>query len=434
MKLIKWIFSKFSALEVIVLMISITISTFLIIPVFTPQAKVEGAQIIMPTVDVYNVEGGRPVPLFDTYFFIKYEETSKRELDAVKNAVNDYLVPYHKLFDRHNDYYAVDPVNPKFPTAEEKATLPRLINLKYINEHQGEELEIDKPLYDLLVKAKEYSKQTTNNAFNMFIGGLYDFWKPIINTYNAGQDPLNNEEQRAKLEELVSYIPLSNEDIDNTLVLRNIDNKYYVTFNEFNNSGLKLSISVGAVAKGMMTDILKDTLVSKGLTKGLINGGTSSFTFLDKGFYGKPLVIKMASINEANSAFEFSRFDKYQMSTSGIYEGFFFKHGDQEIIRSHIVNPKTGYPAQQTHQAVNIASSTLSGLELDYLTTTLTVLTLEEGLTFLKNNYASHDLNVVYVGKDNNGYFVAHTANYPGGNEPHLTVNSTYREIFLDLL
>ena len=69
MKLIKWIFSKFSALEVIVLMISITISTFLIIPVFTPQAKVEGAQIIM-TVDVYNVEGGRPVPLL-TYFFIK---------------------------------------------------------------------------------------------------------------------------------------------------------------------------------------------------------------------------------------------------------------------------------------------------------------------------------------------------------------------------
>ncbi len=449
MKLIKDILNKFTPLEIIVLMVSITISTFLIVPIFTGNEQSNhnvAGDALFPTEKVYSIEGGKPVDLFDTTFYVYYEESRTEEKAEVVNVLNEYLVKYHILFDRHHDYFAVDPVDPLFPTETEKTTLPRVHNLKYINDHQGEVIEIEKPLFDLLSISKEHTINTPMNAFSMFIGGLYDFWKPHTNyAVVPGEevegppavDPLVNETSRLEVERLQSYIPLTATDIENTLKLWEENNKYYVTFNEFNGSGPDLSISVGAVAKGMMTDVLSEALLAKGLSKGFINGGTSSFTFLEKGFGGKAYNINMANIEyltEVNKSYSFSRFDKYQMSTSGIYAGFRFTYNNEIVIRSHIIDPLSGYPAQQKHQAVNIASNTLSGLELDYLTTTLSVLSEEEGMNYLRANYASHDVNIAFIGKDASGYYVAHTKNYPGGNDAKMTVVSPYREIFLDFL
>jgi thiamine biosynthesis lipoprotein ApbE len=438
MKLIKKIFSIFSALEVIILMVAITVSTFIIMPVFAPSETSEepvSARNLFPSARAYNTEGKR-VDIFDTIFYVRYIQESDTILNEIVNVLNDYLVPYHKLFDRHNDYFAVLPVNESAPTYDEKQTLPRLHNLKYVNDHIGQEVEIAKPLYDLLSVGLDYTLHTPNNAFNMFIGELYDFWSPHLDIdYDTSEDPLYNPERKTLLEELVTYIPLTEEEIENTLKLRSEGNKYYVTFNEFNNSGSKLSISVGAIAKGMMTDILNDALVYRGLTKGFINGGRSSISFLSDGFAGKPLEITLGDIGAgADYAFKFTRNGKYQMSTSGIYEGSYFDYEGETIIRSHIINPLTGYPAQRNHHVVNLASDTLSGLELDYLSTSLIVLPEQDGLEFLTTKYGQHDINVVYGGYEEEGWYISYNANYPGGNAPSMIVNSQYREKFLDLL
>jgi len=78
----------------------------------------------------------------------------------------------------------------------------------------------------------------------------------------------------------------------------------------------------------------------------------------------------------------------------------------RKIIRSHIINPLTGYPAHNSHHMVNITSDTLSGLTLDYLTTALTVLSVQDGLTFLSEEYPSDDINVIYSGYFNDEWFV----------------------------
>lgn len=438
MKLIKKIFSLFSAVEVLILMLAITVSTFIIIPVFTPSETSETpieARNLFPSARAYNTEGKR-VDIFDTIFYVRYLQESEAVLTEIVNVLNEYLVPYHKLFDRHNDYFAVLPVNESAPTYEEKQNLPRIHNLKYINDHMGQEVEIEKPLFDLLSVSLDYTLNTPENAFNMFIGDLYDFWSPHLDLdYDTSEDPLYNSERKALLEELVTYIPRTRTDIESTLQIRSENNKFYVTFNEFNGSGSKLSISVGAVAKGMMTDILNEALVYRGLTKGFINGGRSSISFLSDGFAGKPLEITLGDIGAGGDyAYKFTRRGKYQMSTSGIYEGSYFEYDNKMVIRSHIIDPLTGYPAQRKHHVVNIASDTLSGLELDYLTTTLIVLNEQEGLTFLRQNYSEHDVNVVYGGLDEIGWYISYNAKYPGGNSPSMIVNSNYREKFLDLL
>ena len=435
MKLIKKLFALFSPLELVILMVSITISTLLVVPAFSKDTQKKTPILLFPTEKVYNTDGGRPIEVFDTSFFVVYEEVEEQTQNDIKAILNEYLISYHKLFDRHNDYYAVEPHDNIHPTAEEKATLPRIKNLKYINEHKGEEIEIHQALYDLLVASKSYSINTPNNAFSMFIGELYDYWKPYTSPgADPTKDPVRDDLKQAEIARLTSYIPQSEDDINNTLKLWTNDNKYYVQFNEFNHSGDDLSISVGAVAKGMMTDILAEAMRAKGLTKGLIYGGQSSFTFLEDGFMNKAYKITMEPIGPGEKTFTMSRADQYQMSTSGIYTGFKFNYGGAQIIRSHIINPLTGYPAHNSHHMVNITSDTLSGLTLDYLTTALTVLSVQDGLTFLREEYPSDDINVIYSGYFNDEWFVAFTNGYPGGKTPSFQLAKEYREINLESL
>lgn len=436
MNLIKKFFRTFAPIEVIVLATAVTISTFLTIPLFTANSKPEILESVFPDAVVYNIHGGKAVNIFDTSFYLRYEKSNDTVINELIKTLNEELIPHHKLFDRHNDYFAVEPRNPALPTAEERTTLPRIKNLKYLNDHKGEVVEIAKPLYDLLVAAKAYSINTPQNAFNMFIGDIYDFWSPHIGgAYNSELDPLYNEARRNELRALQSYIPLTAEDINATLKLWTENGKYYATLYEFNNSGPNLSISVGALAKGLMTDILAAALTAKGLVNGYINGGTSSMTFLKAGIFNKPMPIKLPDLRFKDEfSARFSRPDQYAMSTSGIYAGGRFIHEGREIIRSHIVDPITGYPAQHSHQFVNVNSSTLSGLELDYLTTTLTVLTVSDGVAFLNEKYATADINVIYGGLDDNGYFLVRNNDFPSKNAGKIEVNSAYRESFLDFL
>lgn len=435
MKLIKKLFALFSPLEMIILMVSITISTLLVVPTFTAK-KEEVPLLLFPTERVYSVEGGKQVAIFDTSFFIVYEVVKEKKVDEISEILNEYLVTHHKLFDRHHDYFAIDPADPVSPTATEKATLPRIKNLKYINDHKGEVIEIEKALYDLLLKSKEFSINTPHNAFSMFIGELYDYWKPYTSYINAdpANDPLYHPAKQAEIARLVSYIPKNETDINNTLELWTENDKYYVRFNEFNSSGDDLSISVGAVAKGLMTDILGKEMRERKLTKGLVFGGQSSLLFLENGFRGKPYNITMESIGPGEYTFMMSRLDQYQMSTSGIYAGYKFPHENKLIIRSHIIDPLTGYPIQNDHHMVNLVSDTLSGLELDYLTTALTVLKAEDGVAFLNEKYGIHDVNLMYGGFRDEEWFVTYSPGYPGGELPSLTIDSEYSGNVIELI
>jgi thiamine biosynthesis lipoprotein ApbE len=423
--------TSFSKLELLILGLALTTSLILITITITYEkpSYTEMLQPLFPRLVIRDVNGSR-VDAFDTEFYVAYENTEEKILEQVKDVLDEYLVNYHKLFDRHHEYFALLPENEARPTLEEITNLPRLHNLYYLNDHLDEKIEVSQPLYEILLKGKDYTLNAPNGAFNMFIGSLYDFWKPLSKLEaNKNNDPLNNDLKRQELERLLSFVPKTFNEINETLILEEEDDKYYATLKSFNEAQVgDFSISLGALAKGYMADVLEDVLTKKGLVNGLLYGGASTITFLKNGIYGQPFKMNVANIikGENEPSFTFSRQDRYRMSTSGTYNGFMFEHNDEKVIRSHILNPLNGYPAQNGQQLVSVISKTLSNLELDYLTTTLIVLDETSGLTYLEEKYAFEDYHYIYLGESSEGYYAKNSQGFPGGENNQFHLDSAY--------
>ncbi|NLJ32630.1 MAG: hypothetical protein GX343_02210 [Erysipelotrichaceae bacterium] len=436
----KNLISSFSVREITIIIATFVVSVSLIVGGAT--YKKEGSERvkkpIFPSVRVYDIYGTRR-GIFDTSFYVQYEETVREEeINEVIEVLNEYLVPYHCLFDRHTYYFKEAPVVPNHPTPEERETLLRYNNLKVINDNIGSEVVIDEPLYDILEKAIELSVKT-NGRFNPYVGKLYDFWSLKLRPgkeYNTSIDPLYDSEEAAKLVYFLSFVPKTKEDIESTLTLRKDENKYYAKLNSFNGAGKgDLEITLGGVAKGYMEDILKEVMISRGLTRGIINGGTSSFLTLQDTFYTKPHSFNMACIipedshlKEMGISYNMTLKGTFGMSTSGTYTGNRFIKDDVHYLRSHIIDPFTGYPANNTHELSNAISNELSGMELDALTTALLVYPLDEAITFLENTYSNIDLEYLFLLNEVDDFYVVKSSNYPGQKEGTFTLFSPYRE------
>lgn len=422
---------SFSKLELLILGLALTTSLILITITITYEKPTytEMLQPLFPRLVIRDVNGSR-VDAFHTEFYVAYENTEESILEQVKDVLDEYLVSYHKQFDRHHEYFAISPENEARPTLEEQTNLPRLHNLYYLNHHLDEKVEISKPLYEILFKGKEYTLNAPEGAFNMFIGSLYDFWTPLTQPGgNKNNDPLNNELKRLELERLLTFVPKTINEVNDTLLLEEQDDKYYATLKSFNEAQVgDFSISLGALAKGYMADILEDVLTKKGLVNGLLYGGASSITFLKNGIYGQPFKMNVANIIPSRNepSFTFSRSDRYRMSTSGTYNGFIFEHNEEKVIRSHILNPISGYPAQKSQQLVSVLSKTLTNLELDYLTTTLIALDETSGLDYLEEKYATEDYQFIYLGENNEGYYAIKSSGFPGGENNEFYLDSAF--------
>lgn len=395
---------------------------------------------------IRNVNGDQIYSTFDTDFFVAYESNQSRaEFKRVKEITSEYLIKYHRILDRHNEYFEDLSINANAYNESQKhelEKLPRVKNLFNVNKNIGNETEVEKSLYDLLLLGQGLSLKSSG-AFNMFVGALNDFWDPIMASYynsdtkkdDFSKDPINNEKNKLELERLVSFLPKTNEEISDAITFReDIENdKYYVTLNSFNGakSG-ELIITVGGIAKGYMTDVLKAKFEEENLIHGYINGGSSSITYLKDNYFGKPRQINMSTIDKSgiSPAFSATRTGKYSISTSGTYMGKEIVDSNGDIlIRSHIIDPNTGYPSTHSHRLASIISSTLSGTELEVISTSLIVLTKEEGVLMMEKSFAGNDLNYTYLSVDYTPlpkYTFTANAEYPGGSDKTLEIHQPY--------
>ena len=195
------------------------------------------------------------------------------------------------------------------------------------------------------------------------------------------------------------------------------DSTYEVRFNSLKDEDGKsignISISVGGIAKGVATNIVKKMLLDKGYDKGYLFSGGSSISSLSTPIYnnnkGQYLSISdPRTINnlgdEKKSAFEIYLKDEFSMSTSGNYTkgksyGFYDENGNVNK-RFHILNTFTGYSNYKDCVAsVSVFSKKLDAGFLDAISTTLVNMTIEDGLVFrnkVMNDYNA-DLEIVYI-------------------------------------
>ncbi len=342
-----------------------------------------------------KTENGANLQPFHTYYYVLYEKVyPQNDRDMVLEVLQEEVPSLHKVSDRGN----------RFLIDDDDVSLGRMVTIRDVNESlgSGDWVEIPEHLYSILSIGKRLSIET-NSAFNFFVGKLADYWEGLIGDFTypfdyENIDPYFNATERAELERLQGFIPLSEEEINTTLELK-VEDGYFARFNSFNGATIgDLEITLGGIAKGYANDVISSRLTQKRLTHGYISGGQSSNTALGSRSGNENWTIPMSSpLPSVARAYQIKRPGYFNISTSGGYEGVPITINGERVWRHHIINPHDGYPSSvQLH--VNVMSNDVSAAELDALSTALMNMTKEEG-KLIRNAYVASgkELDIAWI-------------------------------------
>ena len=195
-------------------------------------------------------------------------------------------------------------------------------------------VEVSRELFDLLTTCVEYSRKS-EGTFDITVGPLMKIWG-----FYKGSGHLP---QPGEIERAMGQIGYRN------IVL---DASRQTVF--FSRAGLNLD--PGGVGKGYAVDKMVEILKTDGIGSALVSASGSSIYCLGTppGEAGWRIQVKDPG-NEFKAAAEVTLKDE-SLSTSGSYEKFFVAEGK---TWSHIMDPRTGYPAQGTLSVSVIAPHTL---------------------------------------------------------------------------
>lgn len=200
-----------------------------------------------------------------------------------------------------------------------------------VNKNAAQGVTVSQELFDLLAACVRYS-QRSEGTFDITVGPLMRVWGFYK---GSGRMP-----HRAEIRSALARIGYQN--IDLQPATRTV---------RFRNPGLELD--PGGIGKGYAVDRMVEILRAGGINAALINAGGSSMFGI-----GNPpdeprgwkVVIRDPKHAEKHVAELFLK--NQSMSTSGNYEKF-FQVGKR--IYSHIMDPRSGYPAQGMYSVSVIA-------------------------------------------------------------------------------
>ena len=224
--------------------------------------------------------------------------------------------------------------------------------ISQVNQNAGiKPIEVDKEVFDLVERAIKISK-LTSGAFDISYASMDKIWK-----FDGSMKKMPTEEAIKKSVEKVGYQNIILNPTDKTIFLKN--------------KGMKLGL--GGIAQGYIADKIKEVLQEKGCTSGLVNVSGDINTW-GKQPNGEPWSVGIINPMNKNKVFATFILDDSAVETSGSYEKFVVFNGKRY---SHIIDPRTGYPASGIVSVSVFAKQT----ELaDALATGIFVLGIEVGL------------------------------------------------------
>lgn len=298
---------------------------------------------------------------FDTGSTIIGYEHNSSDFEKTCDLIEGQLREYHKLYDIYHAYEGVN-------------------NLYTVNQNAGiQPVTVDSRILDLL----EYAKQMyelTDGTVNVAMGSVLKVWHGYREAGLA--DP-----QRATLptdEELT--LAAAHTDIGKIV----IDHEKSTVFLSDN----KMSLDVGAVAKGYAAEQIANQLIEKGITGYTLNVGGNIRTIGNKGD-GQAWTAGIVN-PDVDSDLPFilrvSLSDQV-LVTSGSYERYYEVDGKQY---HHIIDPVTLFP-KNTFVSVSVSAKD-SGLA-DALSTALFNLPLEDGKRLIESLDGTEALWITPDGK-----------------------------------
>ncbi len=215
-------------------------------------------------------------------------------------------------------------------------------------------LAVSPETFYILKKSQELWK-LSDGAFDITVSGLVDLWGFTDKKYKVPEE----SEIKAALKFVGSQKIIFN------------DEKNVV---EFIASGVK--VDLGAIAKGYALDCALKKLKENNITSCLINIGGQIYCLGDR--FGKPWKIAIQS-PRGKDFVDFLELKDAGVATSGDYEQYFVKDNARY---SHILNPKTGYPANSGIISATVITN--NNLAADALSTAIFVLGKEKGMELIK--------------------------------------------------
>jgi len=253
-----------------------------------------------------------------------------------------------------------------------------------------EPISVDPFTIEIIEKSIEYS-ELSGGLFDITSGPLIELW--------AIDPPNGHLPSKAELEDTLPLIG-------------------YKRISLFDNGSVTLEIkgmkaNLGAIAKGAITDKVKEFLVENGVSSAIINTGGNVLLIGNKPD-DQLFSIGIQDPNNLRGSYllALSISDKAVVS-SGDYERFFEVDGK---IYHHILDPFTGYPADTNIKQVSIIAE--NSTDADALSTTVLLMGLKNGIDLIES---TEGVEAVFITKDDNIYIT-------DGLEGSYTVNEELME------
>ena len=224
--------------------------------------------------------------------------------------------------------------------------------ISQVNKNAGiKPVKVDKEVFDLVSRAIKVS-QITSGAFDISYASMDRIWK-----FDGSMKAMPTEEAIKKSVSKIGYKNIVLDPKEQTIFLKN--------------EGMKLGL--GGIGQGYIADKVKELLFSKGCVSGIVNV-SGDINAWGKQPDGKPWTVGIVNPLNKNKIFATFPLENSAVETSGSYEKFVVFNG---IRYAHIIDPRTGYPAQGVVSVSVFAKQTEIA---DALATGIFVLGVEVGL------------------------------------------------------
>lgn len=286
--------------------------------------------------------------LFDTVTKIVAYTDNKEEFSNYAKLIHDELEKYHQLYDIYHDYAGIN-------------------NIKTINDNAGiAPVKVDKKILDLILLSQKADKMT-GGKINIAFGSVLKIWhnyrtEGIDDPDHAKLPPFELLQEAAK-----------HTNIDDVIINKQ-DSTVYL-------KDPKMSLDVGAIAKGYATEQVSQYIEKKGFTSGLISVGGNVRAIGTKGSDGGLWNVGIQNPDKSSkqSNIFIANLSDLSLVTSGVYERYYTVNGKNY---HHIIDPNTLYPSQYFASVTIICKD--SGLA-DALSTSVFNMPFEEGLKLIES-------------------------------------------------
>ncbi len=227
--------------------------------------------------------------------------------------------------------------------------------ISQVNQNAGiVPIKVNNEVFELVERALKISK-LTDGAFDISYASMDKIWK-----FDGSMKEMPSPEAIKKSVERIGYEKIILDTKNKTIFLKD--------------AGMKLGL--GGIGQGYIADKVKEVLQAKGCTAGIVNVSGDINTWGSQ-IDGKPWTVGIVNPVNKNKVFATFPLIDSAVETSGSYEKYVTFNN---IRYSHIIDPRSGYPATGVVSVSVFAKQTEIA---DALATGVFVLGVEVGLNLI---------------------------------------------------